>query len=315
MKKAGAIILTAVMVMMTMMTVRAVEPAYYYEAQKSVIEVTFTGNRDDWADAEELVINADNKVFQEWGRFQTEPRVATAGELSCTYYIKWDEEYLYIREERLDADGLNNPEVEPSGPWMGDGTAFFFADGKDLTRADVRWIAYAEGNEKNCAVWSQAYGDEVTGEWQCAGFRNGNVYTIEIAMPWSVMGEQLTQEIKEGAEFRFCPIITSRANDEQYGDWTEEVQMNFYDSYIKYDLSNSEEPEYHAGIRLVASSYEAPAADEPGEEAEAEGEAEADTPVVVAPSPRTGDPFVLLLFALLFSAAAVIIKTKNRKTN
>jgi hypothetical protein len=316
MKKITAIIiLAAIMSFALMLTVSAEEPAYYYEAQKAVIPVTFTGNIDDWADAVPLVINANNKVFQEYGRFQTDPRVATPEQLSCTYYIKWDETYLYIREERTDADGLNNPTVDPSGPWMGDGTAFFFADGIDLSRADIRWIPYTDTTAKKCAIWSQPVGDEVTNEWQCAGFKKGNVYTIELAMPWSVMGDQLTQAIKEGAIFRFCPIITSRDNDGQYGDWTEEVQINFYDGFIKFDLGNSESPDYHAGLRLVAANYQPPVAEAVEVEEHPAVVPDPNTPAIqpIRPiAPQTGDTaiFVFLAFAVMVVGAVAIKKVK-----
>ena len=314
------------------LVVMAEAPAYTYEAQKLVNPVTFDGKNDgeEWADAVKLVIDANNTTFQEYGRFQTDPRVATAEQLACTYYMKWDEEFLYICEERLDADGLHNPEVDPSGPWMGDGTAFFFADGTDLTRADIRWIAYTDANAKKCAVWSQPAGEEVTEQWQCAGGQNGNVYTIEFAMPWSVMDVQLTQEIKEGAEFRFCPIITSRGDDAMYGDWTTDVQINFYDGFHKYELENSENPEYYAGIKLTAANYQAPAAEVPAEvpadETPAEVPAADDTaadevappPAPVVPAaPNTGDSTLmisLLLIAVLV-AAGVTVKAKSRKSN
>jgi hypothetical protein len=308
------VLLTAMLLTAFATSVSAVTPAYYYEAQKSVIPVTFTNNVGDWADAVKLVINADNKVFQEYGRFQTDPRVATPDELSCTYYIKWDEEFLYIREERTDKDGLNNPTVDPSGPWMGDGTAFFFADYVDLNRVDIRWIAYTDQRDKKCAVWSQGVGREVTDEWKCAGFKQGDVYTIELAMPWSVMDNNynLTQEIKEGAEFRFCPIITSRSDDRQYGEWEEDVQINFYDGYHKFELSNSENPLYHAGLKLTAANY-TPASDEKEEEAPVNNEDESiptEQPATNPPAsnvnraPRTGDSMTLILVMLAIAAAA-----------
>lgn len=330
MKKFLAAIITVSMIFAMAVSVLAVDPAYTYEAQKLVNPVTFDGKVTDeeWADAVKLVINADNTVFKEYGRFQTDPRVAAPDKLSVTYYIKWDENNLYICEQRLDKDGLHNPTVDPSGPWMGDGTAFFFADVKDLTRADIRWIPYADTKDKKCAVYSQALDGEVTDKWQCYGGKDGDVYTIEIAMPWSAMGAQLKQEIKEGAQFRFCPIITSRDSDDMYGDWTTEVQMNFYDGFFKFGLENSEDPEYYAGIKLVGANYQAPVVEEtpaqsvdeaPANNAADENVPEAtpvnDVSVPVPAAPQTGDNAVVLVILIILAAAASGAVAFNRKRN
>lgn len=325
MKKLLAAIITLSLLFAMAVSVLAVDPAYTYEAQKLVNAVTFDGKVTDeeWADAVKLVINADNQFFKEYGRFQTDPRVAAVDQLSVTYYIKWDENYFYVCEQRLDKDGLHNPTVDPSGPWNGDGTAFFFADSKDLTRADIRWIPYTDTNAKKCAVYSQVLDEEVTDKWECAGGKSGDVYTIEFAMPWSAMGDKLMQEIKEGATFRFCPIITSRDSDDMYGDWTTEVQINFYDGYFKYELENSEDPEYYAGIKLTAANYQAPVAEEAPvvEETAADENIPEETSVVnevstpVSTAPQTGDNTVVLAIMLICIGAGIgIILGKKRKS-
>jgi len=306
-KKLLALVLSAFLLFSTAIATFAVEPAYTYEAQKLVNKVTFDGKitGDEWSDAIALVINADNKVFQEYGRFQTDPRVAAADKLSATYYIKWDENFLYICEQRLDKDGLNNPTVDPSGPWMGDGTAFFFADAIELSRADVRWIAYTEENAKKCAVYSQALDYDVTDEWDCYGGKDGDVYTIELAMPWAAMGDKLTQDIKEDALFRFCQIITSRANDDQYGNWDEEVQINFYDSFFKEELDNSENSDFHAGLKLVAAKAPAVVAEEPEMTTQ-------DTP---KENPKTSDNNMISLIVMITIAGTVLFLNKKKIFN
>ncbi len=331
--------------------VEGIDHCYFnYICNKSVNEVKADGvyNEDEWSDAVELVINGD--TLGEYGRWQS-ANTLPASDLSCTYRIKWDENYLYLLEIRTDKHYISNfdgYDYNAQTPWALDGTAIFFCDNEmpdESNRCDIKYYSYVDelkgpsvfiGNGNEAA---DAYvGPSGEGDTTYGGSVNGDTIVFELKMAWSVLDDQwhLDSEIKEGTVFRFTPIIMSRDTVDDYNEWdgSSYVQINFHDcmNLANEDATNSENPEYWAALTLSAvgaGSNEAPAAEaeptetEPAEvpEVEAEEPAEpAETPAesaeetVTAPvetAPQTFDFSVTAAIAAIISAAGYSL-TKKR---
>lgn len=303
---------------LSMSTVFAVEPGYTYEAAKLVYPVTFDGVVSDgeWDDAHALVVNADNATFKEYGRWQGGSAPKTAAELSVTYKIKWDETYLYVLEERMDTDYFP-PTDGALAPWTGDGTLFFIA----YDNGDAKWENVYEpfwatvGNDGSTQVAVRAFfdgtfqsldGDEYTGNWKYAGAAKGDVYTLEIAIPWTDMEEfGDIPAIAEGQNFLFTPIISN--SDADYANWD---QLNFHDrgnlddAVLDETTNSAELPKNWAGLTLaaaiVAPETEAPEAETP----------DAETPAVPQ-APQTADAVGIALTAVLLAGAAIVVSKKR----
>lgn len=316
MKKILAFALTIILTL-SMSTIFAVEPGYTYEAAKLVYPVTFDGKAaaGEWDDANTLVVNADNATFKEYGRWQGGSSPRTAAELSVTYKIKWDETYLYILEERTDKDYFV-PTGGAVAPWTGDGTLFFIA----YDNGDPKWVNVYEpfwvtkGDDGNPQVAVRAHfdgvfqsldGPDYTGNWKYASSANGNVYTMEIAVPWTdieSMGD--IPAIAEGLNFYFTPIISN--SDADYANWD---QLNFHDRGARDDAivdetaNPAELPQNWAGLKLTAAIV-APETEPPATEAT---EAPATTE-----APQTSDaPIGFAIMIMLVSAAAVTLVKKT----
>lgn len=307
-----------------MSAVFAVEPGYTYDAAKLVYPVTFDGKAEagEWDDANALVVNADNPTFKEYGRWQGGASPYAAADLSVTYRIKWDETYLYILEERMDKAyffGLDHARE----PWMGDGTLFFLAyDNGDALWANAYepfWVNKGSDGKTHVALrsWlSGSFASEDTpdriGNWKFAGTQSGDIYTTEVAIPWSDIAQAgAIPAIAEGLKFWFTPIIPNMSEEEPF--LTTWDQLNFHDRGLRDDAlldettNPAELPKNWAGLRLAAAIV-VPETEAPAAEVPAGGEA----PAEVVTVPQTSDALIGVSLLVLLAGAAAITLSKKR---
>ena len=318
MKKTLVAIFLTIVLTLSMSSVFAVDPGYTYDAAKLVYPVTFDGKvtAGEWDDANALVVNADNATFKEFGRWQGGAAPKTAADLSVSYKIKWDETYLYILEERMDKDYFA-PTGGALAPWTGDGTLFFIA----YNNGDAKWANVYEpfwatvGTEGKAQVAVRAYfdgtfqaleGADITGNFKYAGAASGDVYTLELAFPWTDMAKfGDIPAIAEGLNFLFTPIISN--SDADYTNWD---QLNFHDRGLLSDAvvdeaaNSAELPKNWAGLKLTAAIV-APETEAPVTEAPA-----TDTPATPE-APQTSDAIIGVALVVLLAGAAVITLSKK----
>lgn len=295
----------------------SVKPGYVYQAAKLVYPVTFDGKESagEWDDANALIVNADNQIFKDYGRWQGGSSPRTAAELSVTYKIKWDESCLYILELRTD----NNYYPSSDGalaPWTGDGTLLFLAyDNGNPVWANAYepfWVTQMPGGKAEVALRAWIDGNfgsvnsaDYIGNWKYAGGVSSSLYTMEIAIPWTdikTMGD--IPAVAEGLEFYFTPIISN--SDADYANWD---QLNFHDRGNRSDAvvdettNPAELPKNWAGLVLsaaiIAPETEAPAADTGA------------APTAGTSAAQTGDAAAFFAAVAVF-AAAVYVFTKKK---
>ncbi len=247
---------------------------YNYECVKSVNEVEADGvyHEEEWAEAVELVIN--NETLQDWGRWQ-EGNPMDITNLNVSYRLKWDENYLYLLEIRMDSRYIHDFGSKSydvfSEVWGGDGTAFFFCDGIDSLRedrCDIGFFSYVDQLE-GPAVYVGSFDGEPNafrGPSGTDGCTYGGSYddetttaVFEMKLPWSIMEEQgkLYSDIEAGTLFRFNPIIPSVDTQEGLGQYNEEWrQINFHDCIENGEGGNPDDPYYWAALTLVITPSE-----------------------------------------------------------
>ena len=333
MKKISAIIILAMLFsLLAAFNVSAVAPEWTYDCAKLVLPVSIDAKLDggDWEDAVAFVANNDSDIFQKYGFWQnTAADGIPTSTLSVTYKVKWDEQYLYIREERFDTAFSIIADGGP-WPWEHSGTLFFLyydKDGEalangsgDMATWDYVYEPFWSGTilsgrgpgkaqfspENDEADWA-----DFTAGWKTAQNAYDSMYIFEIAIPWTTMAS-ISQfpAPSEGLELRFTPVISAFQTKatESFGDnWN---QLDFY-----VDTAAPDNPAGYGNMRLVGAIY-TPPAPEPEPEPEP---AEPDAPAVVdepapapapapAPSPASGDTAAIFLAALLAAGAFVATK-------
>ncbi len=242
---------------------------YNYECVRSVNEVTADGiyNESEWAEAKELVIDAE--TLQDWGRWQAGPPMDIS-DLSVSFRLKWDEEYLYLLEIRIDSKyvhefGDKSYDVF-SQVWGGDGTAFFFCDAAyDFreNRCDIGYFSYVDELGGPAVYVGTFDGDPnaFRGPSGTDGCTYGGTYdeishaaVFEMKLPWSIIDGQgkLLSDIELGALFRFNPIIPSVDTQAGLGMYDSEWrQINFHDCVANGEEGDPDNPYYWAALTLV----------------------------------------------------------------
>lgn len=333
-KKISVVIIMALILSsLSVFTVSAITPTYWFTAPKLALPVELgkVNPVESWDDAGVLVVNSENAVFKEFGRWQGADDNDKPGpdRLSVTYRIKWDETYLYIREERFDTSYHHTDDTALT-PWNGDGTLFIFAyddgDPKWANCWQPFWVNKGSDGKTHVALrcWKDdSYGvfddPEDIGNWKYAGTQDAanNMYITEVAVPWAQLQAYTPgmPSVTEGTKFRFGPVVPNVSTDDLFGeDWN---QINFHDRFGRDDADLEENgnpaelPANWAGFLLGAVSYVAPAP-EPEPEAPV---AAPEAPAAPAPtSPTTGDQTVMFVFAALIicAASAAIFKVRRR---
>ncbi len=319
--------------------VDGIEHCYYnYNCYKSLNDVKIDGVYDEaeWADAEELIIDADHMI--EAGRWQSSGEPNPASEFSCTYRFKWDETYLYVLEVRTDAHYVSDfagNDTNPDTPWMLDGTAIFFCDNElpdQSNRCDIKWYSYVDELKRpTCSVAGVNLDDNPNA--QMAGSVNGDKVVFELKFPWSIIDDKskLESPVVEGKVFRFTPIIMNRDTVDDYDQWdgssSSYRQINFHDCVDLEGVSGAEDPNYWAAMTMCGtkpeSTTEAAPETETAPETEAETEpetvaetehetvAEPATEPAVETAPQTFDITVISAVAAAISLAGFAVTKKH----
>jgi Domain of unknown function (DUF1083). len=339
MKKITAIALVVIMALAFSVSVLAVDPGYTYEAAKLTNAVTVDGkvNGAEWDDAVALVIDADNAVFQEYGRWQGGGNNKTAAELSVTVKMKWDDKNLYILEQRKDTNFIKGgTDTAATEPWCGDGTLFFLAfnESDDYTWQDAYqpFWAMAEDGKMSFALRSWISGTFSTLQEDMDNWKTGGAYddgtktlTVELVIPFADIGYMSdSTKAAVGTKLRFTPIYANIDVASDYklmsGSWD---QMNFHDMVangeadLTENSNGTEIPVNWAGIVLTdvlakpAEAAPAPSA-EIAEEAPAEVAPAEEAPAVTA-APETMDMTVVILLAAVAATALFAVSKKRAR--
>lgn len=330
MKKAIALVLLVLMAAVLVFPASSLEPGYIYECAKLYYPVTVDGKVDgtEWDDAHALVVNADNEVFKEYGRWQGTGNPKPASELSVTYKFKWDDQNLYILEQRYDSNFImKGDETCGATPWNGDGTLMFLAYKKS---GDYLWEdayepfwAVAEDGKISFGLRSWIEGAFNNNQnnienWKGAGNYDAGTktLTVELVVPFADIGTVSgSKDPKPGEMLRFTPIVSNIDTVDDYGTFAGSWdQLNFHDRGLRDDADLTENsnpaecPINWAGMKLVeAIVTSAPAEPEVPEVTEDV----ASEPVTTAPA--TMDMALIASFAgLALSSAAIAINRKRK---
>lgn len=339
MKKGITTALALVILMATaILPAAAIAPEYTYECAKLVYPVTFDGVADEqeWSDAIAIVVNPDSEILQKYGEVQGGNPMTTSADISVTYKMKWDDQYFYLLEQRYDKVYVINSD-DAMTPWMDDGTLFFIAHGDNpcLNAAfHPWWLTIGKGggpqfNLRTYADHAQIYEEDPNQykNWKYGSGKSGDVYTMELAIPWADMwAADHTFPVQIGELFRWTPVIANfiDADVSVGGDgWSQLVLYNSTHNPDTadgdgYDWGNTGElPNNWAGMKLVDAIVSV-AADTPAEEI-AEAPAAADTPAATnppaaqapTPVPQTGDVSAIFVFALAAAMCICALKAKK----
>ncbi|MCL2772932.1 MAG: hypothetical protein FWD71_06245 [Oscillospiraceae bacterium] len=264
---------------MTMLTVSAADaPQWTYQCAQSVYPVTVDGKAvgNEWDDAVALVVNNDNPVFQQYGLWQNAANAdpIPTSDLSVTYKVKWDDQNLYILEQRFDKNFSDNTDSD-IWPWSNSGTLFFLSydanDYKDATDTmigadgtyEIFWVDSASGKPTISGRYGAGknqmqVGDPGMDGWVTACSQDGDTYTFEASIPWKTM--QTTAGFPTpavGVKMRFTPIISAynqKVTAPAFDDtWN---QLNFYCNKDTPDDVTGE-----GGLELTAAIANTAAAD------------------------------------------------------
>ena len=331
-----ALVFALVFATFALLNVSAIPPTYNFIMPKLVIPVELgkVNPAEAWADANWFVLDANNEVLKEFGRWQggEDNRMYGPDELSVTYRLKWDEKYLYIREERFDKEYYFTYD-HAREPWIGDGTLFFIAydDGDPKWDKSYQpfWANRDVNGETKVAIrywrdgqYSMFDDEEAIGNWKYAGTKEGDVYITELAVPWSDLKAYTPSlpAIAEGLKLRFTPVVPNVSSEDLFAeDWN---QMNMHDRFGRDDADTEENsnpgelPANWAGLILGPATYvppepetEAPA---PEPEAPAAPEAAPAAPATPPAAPVTGDG-MMALFAVLLAVGAFALARRFGK--
>ena len=204
MKKLVTAILTAALAV-TSTSVAFAAGGTGYEAAKLKNPVTVDGKIDgaEWDDANEIVMNADQKDIT-WANDVK----YTADEFSVSMKFKWDENNLYILQQRKDVDFKES--ADALAPFNADGTLIFLTNNaKNTGRYDIFFTA--EKPATAVRAYSEAGAALAAAATDCkiATTKEGDVHTTEIIIPWSEINSKVIDkyDVKEGSEFTFCVIM------------------------------------------------------------------------------------------------------------
>ena len=337
MKKLGIFIVFALIFssLAALVPVSAIPPTYNLTMNKLVIPVELgkVNPADSWVDASSFVLDANNEVMKEFGRWQGDPDlIYTPDELQVTYRLKWDDSYIYIREERFDTTYVPFDDNALT-PWNSNGTLFFLAydDGDPKFEKSYQpfWINKGTDGNTHMAIRYWRDGEytmfddaEAIGNWKWAGTQEaGNMYITELAIPWSDLLAYTPgmPAVSEGMKLRFTPVVAK--NDDGPKGWN---QMNLHDRFGRDDADTDEAsnpgelPANWAGLILGPATYAPPAEPEPEPEIEVpapapESQAPAPAPAPTPVAPVTGDAMAIF-FAVIFAAGAFAAARRFAKT-
>jgi uncharacterized repeat protein (TIGR02543 family) len=213
------------------------QPVYTYLARKLTKAVTIDGviGAAEWDDANELFIDVDNAILNEYGEFQGDDGVETKafyknGGFKVKVKIKWDEEALYILEDRDNgAVSFTHTETSLGGPWRGRAGTLFFLGYDDLSGGDlwannfqILWVDRTAGGGPAEALLrytnianSQSQAKDI--KWNYAAKVTANIGVFEIRIPWTTLAEfaHSPETIAGGELFRMNPLWVYGSDDGQ----------------------------------------------------------------------------------------------------
>lgn len=165
-----------------------------YEAPRSHASPIVDGvvREEEWADAQDITIRPESEYVKKFGAIWGE--VTDGNDLTSRYRIKWDEQNLYLLEQRQD----DSVQFTENGP------ALYFSDasmvcldlngkkqGTQYLDGDYSLMATPKGPDGNAHVFLREGHDggdrtfEITDQVHIASTITENGYVMELAIPWS----------------------------------------------------------------------------------------------------------------------------------
>jgi hypothetical protein len=222
-------------------------PAYTYPAAYSVNAVALDGvlSEGEWDEAVALVLDVNNETFLEYGEFQgaDAKSVFTENNFKAIVRVKWDEEYLYIAEDRYNGNiPFWHSETNADGSWRGSsGTLFFFApdtnDGTDMdtNNFEIFWVDRTKDNGPAAVALrgfvgaNQAWDTDNNVNWDFAASIDDdtNHGVFELKIRWAELVPFGGSATPTGGErFRFNPIYKLGYTENRFTQ--KEGQYAFY---------------------------------------------------------------------------------------
>lgn len=273
----------------------------------------------DAAVAIEIPLTGDPLEDEGYALYQGEwANARKNGDFSDTFKLMWDENYLYILEVRK--DNAVNLYGNATMPWETDGTLVFLMPVDDGSVDNAvnpdgvhHHIFFVPGNGSGEVGGDlmDRYGDIASGTQMTIDVEGGKVaasttndgYIVEVAVPWSQLGEGLTADFKgphENMKLGFSLVL----HDSDYTDGTTGFVKQICWGYIPENLPVNG---YDYGGWGVLTLSPKPVTETPAEEAPA-AEAPADTA-----APVTADFGTVMAIAASFAAAGALSILRKKR--
>ena len=311
--------LTALSTVVTAMSV-AVNAANYWtedvvvEAGYGTATVDGVFDPAEWLTAQEIPVTLDDPTVIQYGEYQggwADGR--DPADFSTWMYFMWDEEALYICEQRFD----DYIELGGTGeaPWnIGDGNLIFIQTIDGLTAGNEdAWshhVFYIVGDGTDSGkyggdAWVRICDGSVNSqetvkydEIQIATAPVADGFCVEVKVPWSVFGNEIPSFVPaEGAKIGMSMVPIDFDEDGEF------AQLSWVKQADQLGVSGGYDYGGWATMTLAA----APVVEEVPEEAPVE--VPADTPD--AETPVTADAGIVVSAAVMAAAAGIVLRKKN----
>ncbi|GGD85895.1 sugar-binding protein [Paenibacillus nasutitermitis] len=195
-----------------------------YVSHKAATPVTTDGVKSagEWDNAGEITVSTDSadvKAFgQVWGA------VDDAADLTAKYRVKWDDDYLYLLDERTSDDVLQFTETGGL-MFLSDATMMFLnlsgeQSGADYKNGDFALFFTPSGPDSKPHAFVREGRDSGKVEYATEEIKMGsklaaNSYTLEVAIPWSLL--KTTPSALSGFKAGFSLLATDRDDPNDWG--------------------------------------------------------------------------------------------------
>ncbi len=173
----------------------------YTVSRAGAVKVDGKISAGEWDAAKEMNVSPTSAEVAKSGKNWNVTSLATDADLSSKFRVTWDNNYLYVMENRTD-DGFIATAKADGIDWTADtGALYISTDGAHVGNGYYKGdnaIIFNIGTDGQPNLWIRQGGDGankterkmVAGEYTAAFTRGaGGNYVYEVAIPWSVLGD------------------------------------------------------------------------------------------------------------------------------
>ncbi len=198
-----------------------------YEAPKATAAITIDGvaNDAEWQDAQELVVSTGDQTVKDVGTVWGD--IGGDEDIKAVYKVKWDEEFLYILEDRQ--DNVHKAPTKDSGAEYDVDATLLMMDlngvksGSSWNNGDYSlWYSADSPNGGGPKVVLRGSGTAVPNERTLSGDEytaaaqiDGSNYVVELKVPWSLFEQSDGEGFKAvaGKKAGFSPLPIDNDNN------------------------------------------------------------------------------------------------------